>query len=124
MLNGILLIIILAQIRKLLIRDNQLPDLQVLIRNAFAVVGVLIALSQAGPVEDYARLITDALFVITIYMVFKRVELQSYRNTMYAFIPIAILGMIRHLMAFLPASWEKVADDYVDAASAFPSNRR
>lgn len=119
MLNGILLIIILAQIRKLLIRDNKLPDLQVLIRNAFAVVGVLIALSQAGPVEDYARLVTDALFVITIYMVFKREELQSYRNTMYAFIPIAILGMIRHLMAFLPASWEKLADGYIDAAFAF-----
>jgi two-component system, NtrC family, sensor kinase len=118
-LNGILLIIILVQIRKLLIRDNKLPDLQVLIRNAFAVVGVLIALSNAGPIEDYARIVTDILFAITIFMVFKREELQSYRNTMYAFIPIAILSMIRHLLAFLPASWEKVAEDYIEAAIAF-----
>jgi signal transduction histidine kinase len=118
-LNGIILIIILVQIRKLLIRDNKLPDLQVLIRNAFAVVGVLIALSNAGPIEDYARLVIDILFAITIYMVFKREELQSYRNTMYAFIPIAILGMVRHLLAFLPASWEKIAEDYVEAAIAF-----
>ena len=76
-LNGIILIIILVQIRKLLIRDNKLPDLQVLIRNAFAVVGVLIALSNAGPIEDYARLVIDILFAITIYMVFKREELHS-----------------------------------------------
>lgn len=118
-LNGVILIIVFAQIRKLLIRDDKLPDLQILIRNGFAVVGVLIALSNAGPLEDWARLAIDALFGITIYMVFKRTELQSYRNVMYAYIPVAVLGTIRHLLGFMPPSWEKVAEDYVEAATAF-----
>lgn len=118
-INGVLLIIIFAQIRKLLIRDQKLPDLQVLIRNGFAVVGVLMALSSAGPIQDYALLVIDILFAITIYMVFKREEFQSYRNTMYAFMPVAILSMIRHLLRFLPSTWEQMADGYVDAAAAF-----
>lgn len=118
-INGVLLIIIFAQIRKLLIREQKLPDLQVLIRNGFAVVGVLIALAAAGPIQDYALLIIDILFAITIYMVLKREEFQSYRNTMYAFMPVAILSMVRHLLRFLPSTWEQMADGYVDAATAF-----
>jgi signal transduction histidine kinase len=118
-LNGILLIIVMAQLRKLLIRENKLPDLQKLIRNGFVVVGVLIALSVASPLKAIALIAIDAIILVAFYMVYRRDEFQSYRNYTYAFIPVAIISSVDHLMMFLPDSWQNEIEDYIDAAKGF-----
>lgn len=117
-MNGILLFIIMGQLRKQLVRDNILPDLQELIRKGFAVVGVLFAVSVAAPqpFKTIGILSMDAILLVAMFMVYKREELLSYRNYMYAFIPIVVLGILKHLIELLP---EKLSDqivDYVEAA--------
>ena len=118
-MNGILLIIILAQLRKILAREDKLPDLQALLRKGIIVAGVLFGLSFAWPIKDFVLIIIDAVLLVTIYMVYKREELAQFRNTMYAFIPLVILSVIQHLTSFLPPAWEGAIDGYIDAAQAF-----
>jgi signal transduction histidine kinase len=118
-LNGFLLIIILAQLRKMLVREERLPDLQALLRKAIILAAVLVGISFIGPISEYVLLAIDAVLLITISMVYQREDLQQYRNTMYAFIPVILVGVIQHLISFLPPAWEDAIDEYTNAAHAF-----
>ncbi|HLO80913.1 MAG TPA: ATP-binding protein [Chitinophagaceae bacterium] len=118
-LSAVLLIIIIAQIRKQLIRSKQLPDLQELLKKSIVVVAVLFVLTNVGPIEEIVRLVIDALLILSIYIVYNREELKPYRNIMYAYIPFIILSILKHITTMLPESWEDAVETYVDAASAF-----
>jgi signal transduction histidine kinase len=118
-LSAILLIIIIAQIRKQLIRSKQLPDLQELLKKSIVVVAILFVLTNVGPIEEIVRLVIDALLILSIYVVYNREELKPYRNIMYAYIPFIILSIVKHITTLLPESWEDAVETYVDAASAF-----
>jgi two-component system, NtrC family, sensor kinase len=117
--SAILLIVIIAQVRKQLIRSNQLPDLQELLKKSIVVVAVLFVLTNVDPIEEIVRLVVDALLLLSIYIVYKREELKPYRNIMYAYIPFIILSIVKHLTTWLPDSWENEVETYVDAATAF-----
>ncbi|HSF44826.1 MAG TPA: ATP-binding protein [Chitinophagaceae bacterium] len=118
-LSAILLIIIIVQIRKHLSRNDMLPDLQALLKKGIVVVAVLFILTNIDPIKEVVRVIIDALLLLSIYIVYKREELKSYRNVMYAYIPFIILSVIKHLTTWLPESWENEIETYVDAATAF-----
>jgi two-component system, NtrC family, sensor kinase len=118
-LNGFLLIIILAQLRKMLVREERLPDLQALLKKAVILAAVLVGISFIGPISEYVLLAIDAVLLIAISMVYQREDLQQYRNTMYAFIPVILVGVIQHLISFLPPAWEDAIDEYTNAAHAF-----
>ncbi len=117
--SPILLIIIIAQIRKHLIRSKQLPDLQELLKKSIVVAAVLLVLTNVPPIQEIVRLLVDALLLLSIYIVYKREELKPYRNIMYAYIPFIILSIVKHLTTWLPDSWEDEVETYVDAATAF-----
>ncbi|HEX5667907.1 MAG TPA: ATP-binding protein [Chitinophagaceae bacterium] len=117
--SAILLIIIIAQVRKHLIRSKQLPDLQELLKKSIVVAAVLFVLTNVEPIQEIVRLLVDALLLLSIYIVYKREELKSYRNIMYAYIPFIILSIVKHLTTWLPDSWEDEVETYVDAATAF-----
>jgi two-component system, NtrC family, sensor kinase len=117
--SAILLIIIIAQVRKHLIRSKQLPDLQELLKKSIVVAAVLFVLTNVDPIDEIVRLLVDALLLLSIYIVYKREELKSYRNIMYAYIPFIILSIVKHLTTWLPDSWEDEVETYVDAATAF-----
>jgi two-component system NtrC family sensor kinase len=117
--SAILLIIIIAQVRKHLIRSKQLPDLQELLKKSIVVAAVLFVLTHVEPIDEIVRLLVDALLLLSIYIVYKREELKSYRNIMYAYIPFIILSIVKHLTTWLPDSWEDEVETYVDAATAF-----
>jgi two-component system, NtrC family, sensor kinase len=117
--SAILLIIIIAQVRKHLIRSKQLPDLQELLKKSIVVAAVLFVLTNVDPIQEIVRLLVDALLLLSIYIVYKREELKSYRNIMYAYIPFIILSIVKHLTTWLPDSWEDEVETYVDAATAF-----
>lgn len=118
-LSAILLIIIIAQIRKHLSRNRLLPDLQALLKKSIVVVAVLFVLTNVPPIQEIVRVIIDALLLLSIYIVYKREELKAYRNIMYAYIPFIVLSVIKHLTTWLPESWEDEIETYVDAATAF-----
>jgi two-component system NtrC family sensor kinase len=117
--SAILLIIIIAQVRKHLIRSKQLPDLQELLKKSIVVAAVLFVLTNVEPIQEIVRLLVDALLLLSIYVVYKREELKSYRNIMYAYIPFIILSIVKHLTTWLPDAWEDEVETYVDAATAF-----
>jgi signal transduction histidine kinase len=118
-LTGVLLIIILVQIRKQLIRNKQLPDLQELLKKGIIISAILLGVSNIPVIGKYAGWFIDLLLVVAIYMVYQREELKSYRNYMYAYIPLIILSIVKHVTTLLPQSWEDAIEDYIQAASAF-----
>jgi two-component system, NtrC family, sensor kinase len=117
--SAILLIVIIAQVRKHLIRSKQLPDLQELLKKSIVVAAVLFVLTNVDPIDEIVRLVVDAFLLLSIYIVYKREELKPYRNIMYAYIPFIILSIVKHLTTWLPDSWEDEVETYVDAATAF-----
>jgi len=117
--SAILLIVILAQIRIMLTRDELLPHLHKPLKTAIIISAVLLAISGIPVVGTIAEIITDLALLALVFIVYNVGELKIYRSTMYAYIPLILVSILKPLIALLPENWEDEIDPYLDAALAF-----
>ena len=118
-ISSILLIIIIVQMRRTLVRQNTLPELQKVLRNAIVFSAILLALTHAPFVGPVAEWLTVAGVLLCIYVVYRTDELKPYRNVMYAFVPLLIVDVLNQIINLLPQSWANNIEDYLDAAKGF-----
>jgi signal transduction histidine kinase len=117
--SGILLIVILAQIRIMSMREKILPHLYGPLRTGIIIASVALALTNAPFVGTIAEVVIDLALLALIFIVYNVEELRNYRSTMYAYLPFILISVLKHVLGILPDRWEEEIESYIDAAIGF-----
>ncbi len=115
----ILLIVIIAQIRQILIKDKVKPELQEMLKKGLYVASALLILNNVPFVGSIAKWVTSGLLILIIYFVYNSDDLKRFRNFMYAYIPVILASIVKDLVTLLPRSWEETIDDYIEVVTVF-----
>jgi signal transduction histidine kinase len=115
----ILLIVIIAQIRQILIKNNVKPELQEMLKKGLYVASALLILNNAPIVGPIAKWVTSGLLILIIYFVYNSNDLKRLRNFMYAYIPVILASIVKDIVTLLPRSWEETIEDYIDVVTVF-----
>jgi signal transduction histidine kinase len=115
----ILLIIIVAQLRQILKKEQASPELQEILRRSLFVSIALLVLNTIPFVGPFAKWVINAGLLLVIYTVYNREELQRFRNYMYAYIPLLLVLITNDLVSLLPVAWEDTISDYMSVVQGF-----
>jgi two-component system, NtrC family, sensor kinase len=115
----ILLIVIIAQIRQILIKDKVKPELQEMLKKGLYVASALLILNNVPFIGSIAKWVTSGLLILIIYFVYNSDDLKRFRNFMYAYIPVILASIVKDLVTLLPRSWEETIDDYIEVVTVF-----
>jgi two-component system, NtrC family, sensor kinase len=118
-IEPVLLFILVIQFRRILKKNELYPEWQRLLFFSLFGIGVLFVLDKALPIEDFTRWIWHALLLGTVYIVFTREEFSSFRNFMYAFLPMIIIGILKDLADLGPWEWSKSIAGFLGTAMPF-----
>ena len=118
-LAPVLLFILIIQIRRILKKQGIYPEWQKILFYSLFGIGALFILSEALDFQDVMQLLWHILLLILVYIIYRREEFRGFRNFMYAFLPLIVIGILISIVKLAPWGWTQKLEGYMHNTTPF-----
>jgi two-component system, NtrC family, sensor kinase len=115
----ILLYILIILLRKTLKKSGELPSWRKYLTWALYVVPVLVVLNIALEMETLFSWFWQLVLAAAFYLILKRPELNSQRGTVYAFLPLVGINILKNIFNIVDNRFFETVSVYLEYADPF-----
>ena len=118
-LEPILLFVLFIQIRRYLKKEGIHSDWRRMFLWGLIAIPILFIVGEASHLDNAARWLWHIMLLAVMALIFYRREFKTYRNFIFAFLPLIILGILEDSIDLFKGEWASTIKSLLDTAQVF-----